>query len=341
MEDQKQDGTVVKTRRIKHLPRGHVSFDQTEDVQYVEEEGPERVETTVEEQEEVLDDGTVHKVHRVRSHSLKHVKKALRSDAGEEDIVEDSDVEVPGSGKQEILEVYEEPPKKVFQVEEEEETLDDGTKVKRQVIMSSMVHKIKTRATSVDESTGQQNVEEQEMDEVVPGTQSCFVARSDSSSSSSSFIDDLDEMQATIEEEDETLVDGTFIKTTHLMATEKRKSRSRSGSIDESEDTLEIGEKRITPATTPVHSPPGTPRSRSPDNIEDLAAKIAEKTIRSAHFEHVSHKHDGEIETTTEYQTDEFIPPEHQPALLLEEEKSGKCVCTPNLSHLLITPPST
>lgn len=331
MEDKKEDGTIVKTHRIKHLPRGHVSFDQTEDVQYVEEEGPERVETKIEDEEEILEDGTVHKIHKVRRHSFKHVRKALRSDAGDEDVVEDSDVEVPGSGKEQIVEVYDEPPKKVVQFEEEEETLEDGTKVKRQVIMSSMVHKIKTRTKSFDEGTGEENVEEEEIDEVVPGTQSCFIARSDSSSSSSSFIDDLDEMQATIQEEDETLDDGTLIKTTHLTATEHRKSRSRSGSIDETEDKMVIREKRITPAHTPVGSPTGTPRSGSPVNVEELAAKIAEKTIRSAHFESVTHKHDGEVERTTEFSTDEYLPPERQQALL-DEEPSGKCVCTV-LSH--------
>lgn len=331
MEDVKEDGTVVKTHRIKHLPRGHVSFDQTEDVQYVEEEGPERVETTVEDQEEVLEDGTVHKVHKVRKHSLKHVRKSLKSDIGEEDVVEDSDVEVPGSGKQEIVEVYEEPPKKVIQVEEEEETLDDGTKVKRQVIMSSMVHKVKTRTKSFDEGTGRESVDEQEMEEVVPGTQSCFIARSESSSSSSSFIDDLDEMEATIKEEDETYVDGTKITTSLLTATEKRKSRSRSGSIDESEDTLVIREKRITPAHTPSHSPPGSPRSRSPVNVEELASKLAEKTVRSARFESVTHKHDGEVERTEEYSTDEFLPPKAPPALLDEEQPGKQIACIPEM----------
>ena len=335
MEDKKDDGTVVKTRRIKHLPRGHVSFDQTEDVQYVETEGPERVETTIQDEEEILDDGTVHKTHTVKRHSIKHVRKSLRSDAGEEDIVEDSDVEVPGTGNEKVTDVYEEPPKKVIQFEEETETLDDGTKVKRQVVMSSMIHKIRTRTKSFDEGTGKELVAEEEMDEVVPGTQSCFIARSDSSSSSSSYIDDLDEMEATIEEEDETLVDGTFIKTMHLTATEKRKTHSRSGSIDESEDTMDIREKRITPAPSPTHTPPCSPRSGSPLNVEDLAARIAEKTIRTAHFESVTHKHGGEVESTSEYQTDEFLPKEQQPPLLLEEEKQGKCVCTPQHSPLI------
>ncbi|XP_052770358.1 ankyrin-2-like isoform X10 [Mya arenaria] len=330
MEEKREDGTIVRIHKIRHLPRGHVSFEQTENVELFEEEGPERIETVVEDEEETLDDGTVHKTHKVRRHSLKHIKKALKSSTGEEDVVEDEDVEVPGSSKDTIVDTYEEPPKKVTEVEEEEEVLDDGTIVKRKVITSSMVHHIRVRTKSFDSGTGEEREQEEEMDEVIPGTQMCFVHRSDSSSSSSSFIDDIDEMQATIEEEDETLEDGTFIRTTFLQATEKRKQRSRSGSIDESEQSIQIREKRITPAHTPSHSPPGSPRSRSPINIEDLAARIAEKTVRSARFESTTHKTESDIEQTTELETDEFVPPpkaiapqEHEPEYETEELDDG------------------
>lgn len=308
LEDVKPDGTVVKMQRIKHLPRGHVSFDQTEDVAFFQEEGPLRTETEVRDEEEVLEDGTVHKTHVVKQHSLRHIKKSLRSDGGEEDVIEEAEVELPG--KEEIVETFDEPPQKVMEVEEEEETLEDGTVVKRKVIMSSMVHHIKTRSKSIDLSTGEEHSEEEDIEEVVPGTQSFFVARPDEpSSSSSSFIDDLDEMEAVIEEEEERYDDGTLIQTKFLEATEKRKQRSRSGSLEETEEKVTVTERRITPAHTPVHTPPGSPRSRSPVNIEELAAKIAEKTIRKAHYESVRHKTEGEVEESSEYKTEEFLPP--------------------------------
>lgn len=306
MEETKPDGSILKSKRIKHLPRGHVSFDQTEDVEYLVQESPLRTETEVQDQEEVLEDGTIHKIHKVHQHSFKHVRKSLRSDAGEEDIVEDEDVELPG--REEIVETFDEPPKKVVEVEDEEELLPDGTKVQRHIMMSSMVHRIKTRTKSIDEGTGQVIEEEQEVDEVVPGTQSFFVSRDDDSSSSSSFIDDLDEMQATIEEEDELLDDGTKIQTTFLEATEKRKQRSRSGSFAETEEKISYTERRITPAHTPVSTPPGSPRSKSPVNIEELAAKIAEKTIKKAHIETVRHKTESDYEETTDITTESFEP---------------------------------
>jgi hypothetical protein len=308
MEDVRPDGTVVKTQRIKHLPRGHVSFDQTEDVAFIEEEGPLRTETEIQDEEEILKDGTVHKIHTVRRHSLKHVRKSLRSDAGEEDIVEEADLELPGT--EQIVETFQEPPKQMMEVEEEEETLEDGTTVKRKIIMSSLVQHVKRRTRSIDEGTGIEHSDEEEVDEIIPGTQTFFVARPGSSSSSSSFVDDLDQMEATIEEEEETYDDGTVVQTTFLEATEKRKQRSRSGSLSEMEGKVTITERRVTPAHTPVSTPPGSPRSRSPVNIEELAAKIAEKTIKKAHYESVRHQtEDGDVETTSEYKTESFVPP--------------------------------
>ena len=327
-EERREDGTIVKTKRIKHLPRGHVSFEQTEDVALLEEEGPERVETIVEDDEEIMEDGTVHKTHKVRRHSFKHVRKSLRSDGGEEDVIEDEDVEVPGSGRDLIVERFEEPAKKVMEVEENESVLEDGTVVKRKVITTSMVHHIKTRTKSIDEGTGLENEAVEEMDEIIPGTNMCFVEGDDSSSSSSSFIDDLEEMQATIQEEDETLDDGTYIQTTHLQARKRHKSRSRSGSIDESEQSIQVEERRITPAHTPSHSPPGSPRSRSPApiNLDDLAERIAKKTVTSAHYESVKHRTPFEEEETTEYQTDSFVPPNALGAGQGQEEDTpGNC----------------
>ena len=319
-EDQKPDGSVIKKRRIKHLPRGHVSFDQTEDVEYLEEAGPVRVETDIQDETEILDDGTVHKIHKVTRHSLRHVRKSLRSDAGEEDVVEEADIEVPGSEREKVVETFEEAPRKIMQVEEEEEVLEDGTKVKRQVIMSSMVQKIKQRTRSIDQGVVEED--EEEITEVVPGTQSCFIARSDSSSTSSSFIDDLDELDALVEEETETLDDGTKIQTTLLQAHETRESRSRSGSIERSEDVVLVKEKRVTPAPSPAHTPPQSPRSGSPVQMEELASHLAQKIVRSAHLEAKIHKTETSIEETSQFTTDEMIPPES--GVLLQDEPEGK-----------------
>ena len=309
-EDKKGDGSILKHHRIKHLPRSHVSFDQTENVELLEEEGPLREELEVEDEEEVMDDGTVHKVHKVRRHSLKHVRRSLKSDAGEEDLIEEGDIEVTGTGKETVLETFEEPPKCVTEVEEEEEILDDGTKVTRKVISSSLVQKIKTRAKSFDESGQEISSDECEIEEILPGTQSCFVAGVESSSSSSSFIDDLDQMEASIQEEEETFDDGTQVQTTLLQTKETRKSRSRSGSLERTEDTYTVQERRITPSHTPSH----TPRSGSPVQgvDEDTLANLqsVSKTIRSGHFESTTHKTDESIETTSEFKTEEFLPQE-------------------------------
>lgn len=327
LEEQRSDGTIVRMQRIKHLPHGHVSFDQTEDVAFFQEDGPIRTETEIEDAEEVMEDGTLHKTHKVRRHSFKHVRKALRSDAGDEEVIEERDVELPYS--ENIVETFDEPPQQVMNVEEEQETLADGTIITKKIIMSSMVHHIRTRSKSID-ATGEEKEVEEDIEEIVPGTQSFFVSRPDvSSSSSSSFVDDLDLMEATIEEEEETLDDGTLIHTTFLEATEKRKQRSRSGSIAETEDKLIITERMVTPAHTPVHTPPGSPRSRSPVNIAELAAKITEKTIKKAHFESVRHETKGEIEETSEFRTDDYIPPTHAVG---EEQQEEPGNCTSNVA---------
>lgn len=319
-EDKKDDGSVVKHHRIRHLPRGHVSFDQTENVEYLEEEGPPREEIDVQDDEEILEDGTVHKVHRVRRHSLKHVRRSLKSDVGEEDLVEEGDVEL--GGKETILETFEEPPRNVREIEEEEQILDDGTRVKRKVILCSMKQKITTRAKSIDESGQEISSDECEIEEIVPGTQSAFMAGVSSSSSSSSFLDDLDEMEASIQEEEETYDDGTLVQTTLLKAKETRKSRSRSGSLERTEDSVTVQEQRITPAHTPVHTPrSGSPvagRSTSPapmqvQPVDDQTLtnlQSVSKTIRSGHFESKTHKTGDSVETISEFKREEFLPQE-------------------------------
>ena len=320
-EDRRNDGSIIKHHRIRHLPRGHVSFDQTENIEFLEEEGPPREEVDIQDEEEILEDGTVHKIHKVRRHSLKHVRRALKSDAGEEDLLEEGDIEVVGTGKQSILETFEEPPKNVYDLKEEEQVLEDGTRIKRKVIYTGMVQKIKTKAKSFDDSGQEISSDECEIEEVLPGTQAAFRADySSSSSSSSSFIDDLDEVQASIKEEEETYVDGTQVQTSLLHAKRTRKSRSRSGSRERSEGTITVHERRITPSHTPV----GTPRSGSPVlgeeappvpvqpvDDETLAnLQSVSKIVRSGHFESTTHKTGDTVEETSELKTEQFLPQE-------------------------------
>ena len=331
--EEKHGKSIIKHHRIRHLPRSHVSFDQTENVELVEEEGPLKEALEVSDEEEILDDGTVHKVHKVRRHSLKHIRKSLKSDAGEEDLIEEKDVEIVGSGKETVLETYEEPPKNISTLEEEEEVLDDGTRVKRQVITCSMTQKVRTRAKSFDESGQEISSDEYEIEEVIPGTQSSFIANVSSSSSSSSFVDDLDEMVASIKEEEEIYDDGTQVQTTLLQAKETRKSRSRSGSLERTEDTYTVRERRITPSHTP--------RSGSPVQAVDdetLAnLQSVSKSIRSEHFEATTHKTEDTIETTTELKTEQFLPPNALKGLEDDDdadadiEESGKSCTNRNM----------
>ena len=334
-EDKKDDGSIIKHHRIRHLPRSHVSFDQTENVEFLEEEGPLREEVDIEDEEEILEDGTVHKVHKVRRHSLKHVRRALKSDAGEEDLVEEGDVDVEGTGKETVLETFEEPPKNVYDLKEEEEVLEDGTRVKRKVIYTGMVQKIKTRAKSFDESGQEISSDECEIEEVLPGTQAAFRADvSSSSSSSSSFLDDLDEMKASIQEEEETYDDGTQVQTTLLQAKQTRKSRSRSGSLERTEGTVTVHERRVTPSHTPVHTPrsgsPAPGREASPAPVqpvddETLATlQSVSKTIRSGHYESTTHKTGDTTETTSELRTESFMPQEAIKGLSEDQTDSGK-----------------
>ena len=289
-------------------PASHVSFDQTENVELLEEEGPVHEEKESEDEEEILEDGTVHKVHKVHKHSLKHIRKVLKSDLGEEDILEDEDIDVPGTAIDSVLETFEEPAKPVIEVEEEDEILPDGTKVHRKIVSSSLVQKFRTRTRSFGEGGEEISSDEYEIEEVVPGTQSCFVARDSSSSSSSSVVEELELLEAAIQEEQELLDDGTEVQTMLLRATETRKKRSRSGSRERREHTYSVEERRVTPSHTPSH----TPRSGSPvQGLDDKtleALQSVSKKIRHEHFEATTHKTEEHIETTSDLRTDEYLP---------------------------------
>ena len=309
-EDKKDDGSILKHHRLRHLPpASHVSFDQTKNIEFLEEEGPVHEEKESEDEEEIMDDGTIHKVHKVHKHSLKHVRKVLRSDQGEEDILEDEDIDVPGTAVDSILETFEEPAKPVMEVEEEDEILPDGTKVHRKVVSSSLVQKFRTRTRSFGEGGEEISSDEYEVEEVVPGTQSCFVARDSSSSSSSSVVEEMELLEAAIEEEKEYLDDGSEVQTMLLHATETRKTRSRSGSRERREKKYTVEERRVTPSHTPSHTPrSGSPVTALDDKTLEALQSVSKKITRHEHFEAKTHKTEEHVETTTDYRTDEYMP---------------------------------
>lgn len=283
-EETLDDGTVIKHRKIRR-PSEHIHFkmeDDADDMAIIQEEGPPEDEVDIEDWEEVLPDGTVHTTHKIRRHSVKHVRKSLKSETGDEEEIFDGDVVIPGTQRQDIIETFEEPPKSVTEIEDVDTELDDGTKIKRHVVMNRMVHKIKTRQVSID-AEGHQEEEDYEIDEIIPGTESAFIEGSSSSSSTSSLIDsDIDDiMEADLGEVEEILDDGTVIRKRVIESTETKKVRSRAGSIDET-ITRNITEERISPS----------PRSRSPVHFTEAGSidvgenlDVVRTTLRTAHLE--------------------------------------------------------
>ena len=138
----------------------------------------EREEVKVKEESEVLPDGTVHSTQRVLHHKVRHVRRSNKDDDGG---MYEADEEVPGSSKEEVFEMFEQPPKLVQKSEDIEEVLDDGTKVKKHVVMNRMVHLIKMHHESFDEEHGKTE-EDYEIEEVIPNTESAFVTSLDSDS---------------------------------------------------------------------------------------------------------------------------------------------------------------
>ena len=265
-----------------------------------------------------MPDGTVHSTSRVRRHSMKNVKKSWKSiDCDDEEEIFNEDVMVPGSSKEEVIETFNEPARRLSQMEDIEKFLPDGTKVKQQIVMNRMVHKVKTRQKSIDES-GNECIEEFEVDETIPGTESCFLQDSDSSSSTFSDVEEEDEdfedeeeVEAELGEIEETLEDGTVVTHRLLETKETVRVTQRSGSVEEEETTKTITEERICPS----------PRPQSPaDNqMEEVAKEVVQRTIRSAHFE-ASHK--GEVvETSFDVTEDKVVPPHDHP--LHSAMKSG------------------
>ena len=318
-EDKKEDGSVVRYHKIIQLPKAHVAFDtSTKNIQLIdmlEEEGPPREAMEVEDCEEVLADGTVHTTHKVHTHALKHIRKSVLTN-GKKENVEERDVEVSGSGRETVLETFTERPKSVTEIKEEE-VLEDGTLVKRQVVLCSLVQKVKARTKSFDDSGKEVSSDEYEIEEILPGTQSCFVAGNVSSSSSSS----MEELEADIEETEELFVDGTKVEMTRLEAKQTRKSRSRSGSLERSEDTYTITERRITPSHTPRS---GSPTQEMDEEKVLETLESASKIVKSGHYESSTHITKEAVETTSDLKTETFTP---QSALKGETSKTQGNVC--------------
>lgn len=188
------DGSKVRRKRFKSGESIKSENGEPESMELVEEEGPEKEAVHYEENEEILEDGTVHKVSRTRRQSLKRVKRTLISESGEEENIFDDDVAVPGKAKEDVIEVFEEPAKPVTKVEEVEVVRDDGKVMKKRMVMNRMVSNVKTFHQSFDDA-GNLQEDEYEIEAIIPGTESTFVEGDDSttSSSSSQYSDDDDD----------------------------------------------------------------------------------------------------------------------------------------------------
>lgn len=203
---------------------------ETGEVEVRREEEPPKVETQVEDTEEVLEDGTIHHTHRVRRQSLKLVRKSLRSEGGEERVVEEKE-EIPGTRREDVVETFEEPARMVHE-EHVEEMEENGRMVQKQVVTQRVMHHIRTHQTSFDEGGGRQE-EKFEIDEVVPGTETTFVTSLASSSTTSS---DDDESTSSVHSEQQ-----------HLQNIEESVSGEHVEGAQEEEET---GNKAATPTIT-------------------------------------------------------------------------------------------
>lgn len=283
------DGTKVKHRKIHHQGKSVGARV----MELVESEGPAHDREEVQEYEEVLPDGTVHHTHTVRKQTLKHVTRTLSVDEEEKSLY-DREVVIPGSKRENMLETFVAPPTCVTEEEEVEHVLPDGKTVKRHVIMNRMVHHIKTHQQSFDEDSGKLEEEDYEIEEVIPGTVSAFIAGQDSESDddelSGQMIADMAEFQ-------EILDDGTVVTNKLLISEEKRTVRSRSGSIDESEESRRVEEVAVTPSPHPGSFVQG--EAIPYDTTGHVPVQTRE---RVAHFEEF--RHDGIVEDTLDLRED-------------------------------------
>nr|XP_022319715.1 ankyrin-2-like isoform X12 [Crassostrea virginica] len=242
------DGSKVTRKRFKSGDSIKSENGEPECMELVEEEGPEKEDVKYEENEEILEDGTVHRISRTRRQSLKHVKRTLISESGEEENIFDDDVAVPGKAKEDVIEVFEEPAKPVTQVEEVEVIKNDGRVVKKRMVMNRMVSNVKTFHQSFDDS-GNLQEDEYEIEAIIPGTESAFVEGEDttSSSSSGSSSDDNDENDEEIDVDDLDLVEedcqsGTTVTSRQVIKQTFTSTTYETESLKEEENSKSVAE---------------------------------------------------------------------------------------------------
>ncbi|XP_036370876.1 uncharacterized protein LOC115226075 isoform X6 [Octopus sinensis] len=263
-EEELPDGSKVK-HKLMRVRSESIDKKLTEKlVKVVEKLKAPKEHTTVEDYETVLPDGTIHRVHKVIKHSVSHIQREHQHEGMVEKVF-DGVVKIPGSESQETLETFERPPHPETIVEQVEEVLPSGQVQKRKIIKNRMIHNIKTRHESFDNDLGQQN-EEYEIDEVIPGTETCFYADIDGSSNvSSASCSDVEDMEeesdtkktdlGTVQEvcEDGTIVTKEIVET---RTTTTRTLHSRSGSVDKETTESVITEEFITPTPSPRSGSP-------------------------------------------------------------------------------------
>ncbi|KAK7506469.1 hypothetical protein BaRGS_00002581 [Batillaria attramentaria] len=307
------DGRTV-TRKVR-ISTGRGEMEE------VTQEGPERDEVKVESEEEVLPDGTVHQKHHIIHHKLKHIKRSTTSQSGDEEVYE-ADEEVPGSAKTEVLETYDQPAHLVQEMDEIEQVLPDGTKVKRHVVMNRMVHLIKTHHESFDEEHGKTE-EDFEIEEVVPGTESAFVAGVDSD-----YEEEMEQKKkATMGELEQVMDDGTVVAQKLMTSETTTRTRSRSGSVDETVEQAYVTEERVTPSPSPRSGSPKLVSYEHGSAVDgedpyDYSGKtVLQSTVRTGHYDETSSK--GVVESTADVVEDMISKGQLQ----LEEDTAAPLEC--------------
>ncbi|GFR85149.1 hypothetical protein ElyMa_006020200 [Elysia marginata] len=315
-----EDGTVVKQRRsvkYSHGPPGEDNMSAQEGQVIPAGDGMPRQEEEVEDTEEIMPDGTVHHVHKVHRHSVKVTQKALRSEDGQEQVVEEKE-DVPGSRSEEVVETFQEPPRMVHQEDVVEEVMPDGTRVTRKVVMKRMVSHTHTHQESFDEGAGgSKKVEDFDMDEVVPGTETAFLEGVESSDSEQEGDEELSMHKTTdVKETTEVLDDGTVVKKTLLTTEKSRKTRSRSGSVDRSETSRRVEEETVIPSPRP-RSPVDDGEPETEDVVEEVmpdGTRVTRKVVMNRMVSH-THTHQesfdegaGGSKKVEDFDMDEVVP---------------------------------
>lgn len=259
-EEHLADGSKVKHKLMRVRSESMDKKTTERMVEVIEKLKAPKEHVTVEESEDVLPDGTVHRVRKVIKHSVSHIERQHRHEGLVEKVF-DGDVKIPGSESQETLETFEKPPYPETVVEHVDEVLPTGEVQKRKVIKNRMIHRIKTRHQSFDADKGPLN-EEYEIDEVIPGTESTWYT--DSANVSSESESDVEEQQEKVDlgRVEEITDDGSVItkEIVETRTTTTRTVHSRSGSVDRETTESVVTEEFITPSPSPRSASPLDPK---------------------------------------------------------------------------------